>query len=228
MTNSLTDSDAHELLSSGFIFGLRSGRTVIGWGEFKKSQTPEGACSVYAPDFYLEDPKPWLIPPKFAVVDREFFATHVLPKLTTEVKDFRWIEPAREAFTCQFEKIRKAFETEGLEKAVPVVHATSQVRVTQSEIGRILGAMSRLPQTLTAYGFWNVSASSERPEGLLGATPEYLFSVDGWELKTMALAGTRSKTESREGGSALLADPKERKEHQLVIDDISRVLSKFG
>lgn len=228
MANTLTESDMQEFLSSGFIFGLRSGRTVIGWGEFKKSQTPEGACSVYAPDFYLEDPKPWLIPPRFAVVDRKLFATHVLPKLTTEVKDFRWSEPPRSSFDEQFTKIQNAFQSSGLAKAVPVVHATSQVTVSKESLSRILVALEKLPESLTAYGFWANVGSEDSTEGVLGATPEYLFSVEGRELRTMALAGTRSKIESADGAAALMADPKERREHQLVIDDIHAVLSKFG
>jgi menaquinone-specific isochorismate synthase len=229
-----SEQHLREFLRSGFIFGLGPDRLVIGWGEFKKSQTPSArkdarsVCSVYAPDFYLEREKPWLIAKDFKIVTQEFFTTHVLSKMTTEVKDFRWTEPSRESFERQFTLIQNAFRQEGLKKAVPVVHASCVRPIGESDLTSMLTALSRLPQTLTPYGFWRSDDTGVYREGLLGATPEYLFSVKGSTLKTMALAGTRSKAESPDGGAALMADPKERHEHQLVIDDIQAVLSKFG
>lgn len=231
MTNhAFSENDTTEFLRSGFIFGLSDRRLVIGWGELKKSQgpslNPDSPCSVYAPDFYLEDKTPWMIPSKFALVTREFFATHVLPKMTTEVKDFRWDEPSETGFKTQFEKIQKAFNNEGLQKAVPVVHATADAVPKPELVSELLRCLSQIPQSLTAYGFWDFR--SNQPEGVLGATPETLFLQKGRELSTMALAGTRAKASNGSGAEALLADPKERREHQLVIDDIQRVLSKFG
>ncbi len=231
MTNhAFSETDAAEFLRSGFIFGLSDGRYAIGWGELKKSQDSangvERSCSVYAPDFYLEDKSPWFIPSQFALVNREFFATHVLPKLTTEVKDFRWSEPSEDGFQKQFMKIQNACKNEGLQKAVPVVHATAELEASPGFIGSSLRALSKIPQTLTPYGFWGTS--SQGAEGLVGATPEALFLQTGETLSTMALAGTRKKESNGSGAEALIKDPKERHEHQLVIDDIRSVLSNFG
>lgn len=71
---------------------------------------------------------------------------------------------------------------------------------------------------LFVFGFWNGDA------GVLGATPEVLFHVKDHQLKTMALAGTRSQEKKQE----LLKDSKELKEHQFVIEDLKQKLEKFG
>jgi menaquinone-specific isochorismate synthase len=64
----------------------------------------------------------------------------------------------------------------------------------------------------------------------LGATPEVLFSVAGVEdstiVQTVALAGTRAAEPG--AAHALLADSKERYEHQLVIDDLLETLAPLG
>ncbi len=61
-----------------------------------------------------------------------------------------------------------------------------------------------------------------------GATPELLVEVNGSSIKTMALAGSirRGKTPAEDValGQSLLNDPKNRNEHQLVIDGIQEKL----
>ena len=66
------------------------------------------------------------------------------------------------------------------------------------------------------YGFWS------KDSGILGVTPEYLFEKKGRHIKTMALAGTGRVSDS------LLKDPKEVKEHQIVVDDLSSRFQKFS
>lgn len=62
-----------------------------------------------------------------------------------------------------------------------------------------------------------------------GATPELLLNVEGDQIRTMALAGTIKRGETSADDAALaatiLADPKERYEHQLVVDGIRERLT---
>lgn len=62
-----------------------------------------------------------------------------------------------------------------------------------------------------------------------GATPELLAEVKGISLNTMAVAGSirRGKTPDEDAvlGQTLLHDPKNRQEHQLVIDGIREKLT---
>lgn len=66
----------------------------------------------------------------------------------------------------------------------------------------------------------------------LGASPEKLVNVENDRLETAALAGSRPRHE-HPGADArlraeLLANPKERNEHQIVIDDITESLTAAG
>ena len=66
----------------------------------------------------------------------------------------------------------------------------------------------------------------------LGATPEVLVRRVGTRVETMALAGTRPRHEhpglDSQLRASLLASPKERLEHQMVIDDIRATLRNAG
>ena len=68
------------------------------------------------------------------------------------------------------------------------------------------------------YGIWNEAY------GVIGSSPELLFSLTGQDLKSVALAGT-----SRKGSeAALLNSPKDRREHDFVIKDILEKLKPFS
>src|SRR5690606_7658859 len=97
----------------------------------------------------------------------------------------------------------------------------------------ILTRVAQLPESLIPYGFW--SFDGDVVEGMIGATPEVLFSNrigrkngQADRIETMALAGTRAKTSDPDGAKRLFEDPKERHEHQIVVDDIMVELSRFG
>lgn len=77
-------------------------------------------------------------------------------------------------------------------------------------------------QPVHSYGFW------ENGHGMLGATPELLFSlgeIKRHTLITMACAGTRGL---RSQPGSFMDDPKEVHEHQLVVDGIMESLAPFG
>ncbi len=216
-----------EFLTSGCLFALNQTDLWIGWGGFKKTEHAQDA-SIFAPDFYVTDEKPWLRPRQHQIVSREFFTQHLLAKLASDVKPnrqgFQWVEPSKESFEQQVHAIRKHFESGRLAKAVPVVHAQAREIMTQDRLLAILERIAQAPSSLIPQGFWDFSTG----EGLLGATPERLFSVDHQgRLITMALAGTRAKL-SADDARLLFADSKERHEHQLVIDDIQTRLASFG
>jgi menaquinone-specific isochorismate synthase len=225
--------DSELFLRSGCVFALGANDLLIGWGEWKRSSRPSAgspACSLFTPDFYMTDENPWRMPTHFRVVNREFFTTHVLPKLTSEVnvdvtgdyQGFQWVEPRKEGFEQQVEIIRERFEAGRLEKAVPVVHAQAREIMTQDRLVRILAKMVSVPASLIPHGFWDF----DEGEGLLGATPERLFSIEkNRRLATMALAGTRAKIDD---ARSLFEDPKERHEHQIVVDDLAAMLAPYG
>jgi menaquinone-specific isochorismate synthase len=85
-------------------------------------------------------------------------------------------------------------------------------------VSHIVRRMQSLSEPARAFGW------SAADKGILGATPEVLFSTDGVRFTTMALAGTRPSARAEE----LLDDPKERDEHQIVIEDIKDRLQPDG
>jgi isochorismate synthase EntC len=209
-------------------------RILVGWGAWREAEQPDGqadTCSLYAPDFYLSGlRKPWRYTPSWDLVDRNQFARTVLTAVGVNVngKDqgFQWVEPARVQFDESFRSIRDGMESRGLLKGVPVVFATARGKLDSERKQRILESIFSRHSKPFAYGFWQ---SGSLEEGMIGVTPEVLFTQNSpLTLETMALAGTRAKQNAYEPRELLLHDPKERKEHQFVVDDLSEVLSGIG
>lgn len=240
MKTAFDEAAFSEFLKRGWCLGCGPDSILVGWGPATWVGEPvEGA--LYAPGFYLREPRPWLVSPNWSLIDRSFFSSLVLSKLAPEVnahlntepQGFRWVEPERATFERQFAIIREGFASRGLAKAVPLVHAQAREIVTPERLKGILRRLAQAPASLIPYGFW--SFDGDAVEGMIGATPEILFSNRAGRenhrpdrIETMALAGTRPRDASGTGAEALLEDPKERHEHQLVIDDIMVELSQFG
>jgi menaquinone-specific isochorismate synthase len=239
---SFSKSALQELLSHGWIFSMRPGKILLGWGELNSSAeapTELGSAAIYAPDFRLQDAKPWKQTRAWDLCDFDAFTDIVMAGVEGLVNaqaplPLSWTEPNHELFTDKFELIQKRLRAGILQKAVPVVFATATGTLDERRILQILQNLVQLPPTLHLYGLWNLGAekASSQAQGILGATPERLLSLRDSSgvavIETMALAGTRAKTVASADGVALLQDPKERKEHQIVVDDIAQTLSTIG
>ncbi len=79
------------------------------------------------------------------------------------------------------------------------------------------------------YPTCDVFAIAHGDRCFLGATPERLLKVRGGQVSTTCLAGSYARGGSdhadRELAHALMADPKERREHALVLEDLTEKLS---
>ena len=143
----------------------------------------------------------------------EFLGSHSdSPKLT-------WSEPTLDQYKIAFQKIQNEMAAGELKKAVPVLFAKANAKFDLMRRAQVLKKLCLSPPNLFVYGYWSGQ------QGLLGATPEILVNIFSGQLRSMALAGTQIKGT---GVCRLLEDPKERHEHQLVIDDIRETLSPFG
>ncbi len=223
-------SDAvSEFLKNGWLLALGHGQILVGWGEWSEGSESgiENSCGLFVPDFYFTAEAPWRFTPSWDLLERDAFSAQLLQGLEThEVGDdqsFAWVEPERSEFEKALRIIHEGMANRGLAKAVPVVFATASVIVDESRRARILNRLLQISEPLFPYGFW-----SSR-EGMIGATPEILFTIRSGsrtKLETMALAGTRERNSG--AGKVLLNDPKERHEHQLLIEDLREVLAPFG
>ena len=144
-----------------------------------------------------------------------------------------WIGPNEENFRKAFSRIGHAFREEGVKKAVPVVFARGRVAMSDraewiSDRVRA-GLAATSSNDLRLYGLWSAES------GFLGATPEDLFTRQAGVLTSMAVAGTRAlsslgdRADDADAQAKLvedfLKDPKERSEHDLVVQDIERIFA---
>jgi menaquinone-specific isochorismate synthase len=212
----LQTAQIHALLQQGAVFAWSEDLWIIGWGEPQKSPHPHpDRPSFYAPDFLLSDPAPWLIYPEAAGVAPDALSR----ELATPAAARTWTSFDERAFAARFSEVQAGFQRGPLRKAVPAVFATSRGPLTAAERERALPALANLPSGLMPYGTW------DREGGILGAAPELLFENDGVEIHTMAVAGTACAGTAPD---TMMDDPKERAEHQLVLDDLVVQLAPLG
>lgn len=205
-----------EFLHCGAVFAWSEDRWIVAWGQPERAERPDaGRPSFFTPDFFLATPTPWTIYPHAAAVSPDGLAQQFG---STEVRRV-WRPFDEAAFAEAFGRVQQAIVRQGLRKAVPAVFETSPGPLDEAERARALRAMANLPAGLMPYGFW------DRAGGVLGASPEVLFEDDGVEIHTMAVAGTaRAGTAPDE----ILEDPKERREHRIVLEEIEAQLAPLG
>ena len=225
--------DVQAFLSSGFVFS-DAAHLWLGWGPIHKTTKFEtGPIHIYAPDFLLDDPHPWFQFPFSCRMTREAFCESLsqwkaLQGGVETNSELRWISPEFLKFQETFFHLKNLFKRGKLTKAVPVVFFRAECKVDLRKKAEFLDRLISNTQQLllTLYGVWNSEG------GILGATPEILFAQpEPMRIQTMALAGTRLNSIQNAQSSGLpplLEDPKERGEHQIVIDGIVDSLSSFG
>jgi menaquinone-specific isochorismate synthase len=165
-----------------------------------------GRVSFFAPDFAMSAAPPGLS-------GEEMTWPHAYPARLPGLR--HRVEPSAALFDRLHEDILNRIGRHEFEKVVPIVCEELEYA------GDLQPAM--FPKALEAHEHQFSYGFALDGEGLAGITPELLFAVENGVLHTMALAGT-----GRVDGPSLLEDPKERREHQLVIDHIVAELSLWG
>lgn len=129
-----------------------------------------------------------------------------------------WSVIDKKPFQKAFDLTQMAISMGEVKKVVPFACQTGKLRqpITSVQKLTLLKRMSETPESLYPYGEWDEAS------GFMGASPELFFELNNNDLRTMALAGTAGKDVPVE---VFINDPKERKEHQYVIDDIVEQLS---
>ena len=204
------DVDLRSFLQKGTLVSDHS-HVWIGWGEPRRSQEPDPLrLSIYAPDFFLADPQPWFIFDAYANLDRQEFA-EILAEHAAE-PHVEWQTSPMADVAAAFVDIQARIARGELTKAVPFAQRTANLEMDSGVRAWILQNLLRTcgSEALNAYGIWT------EDDGVIGATPELLFAQRGNAgISAMALAGTRSPD-----APSLLLDPKERHEHQIVVQGI--------
>lgn len=168
-----------------------------------ESYSSRDQLAFYAPDFALRESKPWFLGERADSTA----ASLPMPKLKTRVL------PSQDDFFRTHAQILRQIDHGDLQKLVPVVGEVLEFE----EALRFQNVLRPTTSGFYSYGF------GFQNEGLSGLTPELLFEVTGDRLYTMALAGTAAAD-----GPSLLDDPKERREHAIVVENLIEELQTFG
>jgi menaquinone-specific isochorismate synthase len=220
-------SDICAFIDSGAIMSIPEKKVLVAWGKQTRFPHPFNPLSLYfySSDFFLMEQNPWLAYEHHLEVGIEEFIPLLKP-LAQKVPKCQWFNHHKEKFKSAIEDIQKKIKFGELEKAVPFVFEVSKTPMTSAQlISSLLKALEfSIHYPLHLYGFW------EAERGLLGASPEILFSLaktaqNTWNLNTSALAGTK---EAERNDIKMEIDPKILHEHDLVIAGIKESLISYG
>ena len=195
---------------------LRPGRYLCGIGPFDACETAptDGSSAFYRNDFELSDLKPWKVPAR--VFETDDLRVLLPDNGATPLPEIAWSGLGDSDVRGIFEEILGQIHSGSLKKSVPVL--TERGILHRGEPAALVKAIIAAPDSLRGYGF------REGGEGVIGATPEKLFTVRDGLLESMALAGTAPRHEIRDFPN----DPKEIREHELVADYLEELLAPFG
>jgi len=205
------------LPTEGFLLEYAPGRLLVGEGPFEaRAARARDRVACYAPDFQLGDPEPWLHPTSVRETTRHALRREIGAPPGPVA---RWREPDAAAYARTFETVMGLIACGSLLKAVPIVLEIGEWESDpRSAVAGLVAAALAAPGPNLAYGLWT------RDAGMVGASPEILFTRSGACVRTVAVAGTCPSARAGD----ILSDPKEDREHQSVVDDITEALAPFG
>ncbi|MGI9548635.1 MAG: chorismate-binding protein [Bdellovibrionales bacterium] len=200
-------------MKEGILLQISKDQYLLGEGPFKTSSKP--CLGFYITDFFLKEKQAWLQAKAICKVSKE----ELLKFLGTEVSDtkktFSLIKPPSFIeFQQAFYQIKNQIRSSKFKKMVPVFfEELDQKPDILYFLKNFYKKKAFFYQDSYLYGYWN----SQR--GLVGLSPEILFSYQKESFSTMALAGT-----SVYPGASLFENQKEMMEHQYVIQSIEESL----
>jgi len=196
---------------------ISPGHFLCGLGPFEAVENPPDnpdQVAFYRNNFELSDQRPWKMP------SQSFTAGDLRVLLrengSTPLPEIAWSGLGDENVREIFDEILMKIESGELEKSVPVL--TERGILHRGEPAALVKALAGIPDETWGYGF------RQDQKGMIGATPEQLFSLNDDWLETMALAGTAPRHEAEDFST----DQKEIREHELVADYLEAKLSTLG
>lgn len=214
-----------DFLESGAIISLSQDKILVGWGEFqrlKKDKIDPAKPAFYFNDFFLTAPDPWLQYNHWMEIEKGELANSLKSAISFDPCLWKIQQP--EKFKIAFEELQQLLQSGVLQKGVPYlfIHSSEKMDSLRLQFSLANGLDALEGKKGYLYGHWDSS------HGVLGITPELLFSSTRSEpskVSTMALAGTCSSTDCK---TTFFKDPKQRFEHQIVVQGIKQALECLG
>lgn len=200
-------------------------KLLVGWGEpsfFSLERVNYTQPAFYFSDFFLQKTQPWIQYCNWLEITKQDF--HDLLEPMIESERCEWTIDQPEKFKEAFNELNHLLQSGELLKGVPYLFSRSSALMGEERLHCSLkkGLSALDGKKGYVYGHWHLS------KGVLGITPEFLFSHDHFQPKTvhtMALAGT---CHASRNPAEFLKDEKELYEHELVIQGISHHLRSLG
>ena len=204
--------DFLEFLKNGFVVEDTT-KDKVYWGTLAS----EGDLKVRSLSFYMAKLDTWSSG-DYIIATREEF----LEYLDAQFQEFKpqefklnRISQTDDQFVHDMQYALDLIKQQELQKLINVTYANYEISghplLRWKEWAKLNGAF---------YGVWG------NDEGFLGVSPEILLSKEERNVETVALAGTRKLEEG--DLEDFLNDPKEREEHNFVINDIFQKLEDKG
>ncbi len=227
MQSIINNSDFTNFLQDGAVLQTELDQFKLIWGPFEykpldSERLLDEKTVIFKPDFWdFVTGKPHVVlsgSNEICLTRQDFI--HYLRQQKTESASIIWGASQDEFFKIQFDWSFNLFNAKVLEKSVPIIFQKGQCNFGRKQLAQTLLTILEGNHYGTTYGFW------EKGSGFIGQTPELLvdWKSESKSLRTMALAGT-TKVEDE---MSLVTDPKIKREHQIVVDDIVETLKTFG
>ena len=221
--NTYTLINKKNWLKEGFIIQNLKGIYILGEGPFVYGNKAR-PYSLYHPDFFLKNKNPWIYPSSICQFNKKELIDFLFPikkdLYKKNQKNFVLFEKSQSVsfnlYQDCFIKAQFAIKQKQFQKVVP---AFCEIFLNTAPILNLLENLFKNTFNLKQgflYGYWN------REKGILGFTPEFLFSIDQKKFSTMALAGT-----TKQNSSSLLKSSKEVKEHEFVVKNLKENLDSL-
>lgn len=205
-------------LECGALVSSREKKLYLGQGQRTWLAKPiDQKSAFYFPDFFLSHENCWFTHSEHSEMGiAQLSLDHCPAKPHID-----WTNDQKPCFLQRFHDLQQRFASQELSKGVPFVFEKTTQRMTPSLLSWVLHHVIAYAKKnpVHLYGFW------DQNEGMIGATPETLFTLDPQKIETMACAGTARNQEQLDH---LQTDPKQLLEHQLVVNGIVEALSPYG
>ena len=210
----------------GFLIQTSPHQYLLGEGPFSSSLKPEaGQWSLFFPPFFFSHSAHkkkkayWYIPSTTSFFSKESLEAFLEYKNEKIYIDDKTQEPpSKSLFQSFFLKSKEQIKKNKIQKVVPVFFEMIPISLEKTDISILIYQLiTRSRKGGFAYGWWS------NEQAILGYTPEYLFKKEDLYVQTMALAGTAWSAQHD-----LKKDKKEIREHELVIEEIKKVIKPLG
>ena len=207
----------------GFLLEMTPHQYLVGSGPFRVSDQPEEKrWSLFHPPFFFSFQKAlkdyWYIPSTVEFFSKKQMLTFLGPyKESKNISSWQWEKPCYSEFQDFFSLVMKQIGEGKLQKVVPAFFEKANHTLASQDIGHLVYLLVSRSLGGIAYAWW----SGEK--AIIGSTPEYLFRKEDLYVQTMALAGTAAGSQHK-----LQGDSKEKWEHELVVEEIKKLLTDLG